>query len=153
MQIKDLKGGKISKVVFGETRVVLTSRSYDPEDAEPVYGSDYECVGTVITQSDTEDVQLVVDWDNGESNTYYYDDLSVVGVIDNSNPNRSFRRKKAEDRKKERQRRSTPNFKGLSFKEAKTMHKDHMKTVKQKASTIFDRMEKLDQHDRDEYDR
>lgn len=171
MDVMDIKGMKFRKVIFGETRVVLTSDHYGAELAEPVYGSEYECVGTIVGESDELDTPVAVNWDNGEGNLYKLEDLRAVAKTDTSNPNSSFRKKKADDIKKKRQEhqqkskqklmKAVEGFKpselstlNAGVKKGTEVHKAYSEHIK-KSKYLIDPSEfdKLNQHSEDEYDR
>jgi hypothetical protein len=171
MEVMTLKRAVFEKVIFGKTRVVLTSEHYGVERGEPVYGSEHECMGTIVAESDEPDTPVVVNWDNGEGNYYKLEDLRAVVKTDDSNPNSSFRRKKSEDIKKKRQehqRRSKQNltkaiksikdFKPSKLSNAEKgteVHKaysDYVKKTRYDKPTQAD-LSEFDRHSEDEHDR
>lgn len=101
MQIKTLNGSGQKTPEVHKSRVVLMSRNYEAEPADPLYGSKYECAGTVIHVEDKNDRHIRVAWDNGEENTYIEEDLRWVGdkkgPLSPSNPNISFLKHKAQE--------------------------------------------------------
>lgn len=97
MLIYDLQVGtndiEVKQVFVGETRVVLITDRFNPEPAEPVRGSKYECTGTIIEilpRGDEYDVQ--VEWDNGHVNPYIINHLRAVYSLDVKNPNHAFKK-------------------------------------------------------------
>ena len=95
MLIENYEERGVRIVHRGETRVVLISGRYNPEPAEPVWGSKYECIGTItelLDEVDNYDVR--VKWDNGKTNIYEIKDLRAYSSEDTSNPNTTFRLKK-----------------------------------------------------------
>jgi hypothetical protein len=89
------KNTSIEKVVSGKTRVILISKDYGVKNAEPVWGSRYQCAGIVerIVKMDT-NFPIVVRWDNGTSSAYKAIDLQICSDSDKemkSNPNFTFK--------------------------------------------------------------
>ena len=74
-------------------RVKLTTKKYSKMRANPVWGDQYQCAGTVIGKINYKVVPLRVGWDNGCSNVYNHEDLSLAGEDDCDNPNFTFRRR------------------------------------------------------------
>ena len=74
-------------------RVILTTRKHGKSNKNPVWGSRYQCVGTVAsTMSKFATLfPLRVDWDNGLSNAYDYPDLALSTTVGNDNPNFTFK--------------------------------------------------------------
>ncbi len=76
-------------------RVVLITGRHGQSYKNPVWGSRYQCVGTVASSQSkfTSLFPLRVDWDNGRTNAYDHPDLSLSTTIDNDNPNFTFKKK------------------------------------------------------------
>ncbi len=75
-------------------RVILTTKKHGKSNKNPVWGSKYQCVGTVTSSQSkfTTLFPLRVDWDNGLSNAYDHPDLAISTAVGNSNPNFTFKR-------------------------------------------------------------
>jgi len=94
-----MKKGGVRIVHRGETRVVLLGKRYTPEPVEPVWGSKYECIGTItelLDEVDNYDVR--VKWDNGKTNIYEIKDLRAYSSEDTSNPKHNFQVKEKDNR-------------------------------------------------------
>lgn len=75
-------------------RVILITGKHGKANKNPVWGSKYQCVGTVASsqQKFATLFPLRVDWDNGLSNAYDHPDLAISTAVDNNNPNFTFKR-------------------------------------------------------------
>ncbi len=87
------------KVVLGKTRVILINDEYGVRTPDPVWGSSYQCVGTVERVSKVgTDFPIIVGWDNGSSSAYRTTDLHIYSAYGTektkSNPNFTFKREK-----------------------------------------------------------
>ena len=92
MDIWSLNGKTYGKVVLYETQVVLVGDRYKPEPSEPVHGSKYACIGTIIEMyRESSDYDVHVKWDNGEDNSYLIKDLRIVTDVMVNNPNFAYR--------------------------------------------------------------
>lgn len=90
------KNTSLEEVVLGKTRVILISEDYGVRNADPVWGSSYQCVGTAerIAKVGT-DFPIIVKWDNGANSAYRAIDLQVYSDEEmKSNPNFAFKRAK-----------------------------------------------------------
>jgi hypothetical protein len=93
MDILTLDKEKPIPVITGKTRVVLVGKGYSPEPAEPVHGSLYACVGTIMHFTGTgSGYDVRVEWDNDRSNAYYLRDLRMIEELPETNPNKSYKR-------------------------------------------------------------
>jgi len=85
--------------VINESRVKLYGGNYQPATTNPVVGSKYECVGTVISLDNNSHHPIRVRWDNGNHNDYRQRELIVVDVVKEPpdikklGPNAAFRLK------------------------------------------------------------
>jgi hypothetical protein len=88
-------------VAMYQTRVLLSpSVGYFPTPANPVWGSDLQCYGTVIERALTHPSvppSYLVRWDNGHKKHYRYNHLRIVTGADKTtlpkppkNPNQGF---------------------------------------------------------------
>jgi hypothetical protein len=87
------KNTSIEIAIPGKTRVILIGKDYSVMTADPVWGSSYQCVGTVkrIAKVGT-DFPIIVKWDNGASSAYRAVDLQIYyGKEMKSNPNLDFK--------------------------------------------------------------
>jgi hypothetical protein len=92
MKIDPLIGSIIQEVIPGETRVFLVGTRYKPEASEPVWGSAYECPGTVMEMCDVKsDYDVQVEWDNDHTNAYQIEDLRALRPRRSNNPNYHFK--------------------------------------------------------------
>lgn len=75
-------------------RVTLTAERHGQSYKNPVWGSRYQCVGTVASSKSSfaSLFPLRVNWDNGRSNAYDHPDLALSTTIGNDNPNFTFKR-------------------------------------------------------------
>ena len=95
MVLDTYEGDSFEEVIPHENRVILIGNNYNPCPEEPVWGSEYECVGTIHGfWKEESEYDVEVFWDNGHSNPYKIEDLSCPPVLDKTNPNYTFRLKK-----------------------------------------------------------
>jgi hypothetical protein len=76
-------------------RVVLTTGRHGKSNKNPVWGSKYQCVGTLSNFKKSAFASLFplrVNWDNGLTNAYDHPDLALSTTVDNDNPNFTFKR-------------------------------------------------------------
>ena len=91
--IKDDEGNLVS-VKLGKTRVILITRRYGVEVFNPVWGTGYADVGTVMRASKRSG-HISIDWDNcSMSMLYNSEDLQIYKEMPSDNPNRTFKVRK-----------------------------------------------------------
>ncbi len=94
MLLEDYSG---NPVVFekNRSRVKLYNKNYGPQESNPVFGSKYECAGTVFQLGGDKAYPISVIWDNGHKNSYREGDLILLNhsEITNLGPNEAFRLK------------------------------------------------------------
>ena len=85
--------GNIKEFVIGETRVILTCKDYSACRADPVWSSEYACVGIITKLTGDRKIPFTVKWDNGGYNVYRGSDLLIhLEQKATPNPNMSFKR-------------------------------------------------------------
>lgn len=72
-------------------RVYYTSGIHGQSKNNPLFGSEYECDGTIIS-IDHDGGYVQVEWDNGTHNSYSTHDLTPI--LENLNPNMAFLHRK-----------------------------------------------------------
>lgn len=88
--IQDNEGNLVS-VKLGKTRVILITRRYGVEKFNPVWGTKYSDIGTVIRVSKVAG-NISVDWDNCSMTMLYnYKDLQIYKEMPSDNPNMAFK--------------------------------------------------------------
>ena len=78
-------------------RVIYISGRHGKGPNNPLFGTKYECQGTVVMEDKGHGFPVQVRWDNGKTNSYSASDLERVGG-GGTNPNMAFRLKKCERR-------------------------------------------------------
>ncbi len=92
--IKD-KAGVEQKVEYHKTRVILTVDKYGKGSSDPVWGTGWACVGTVVGISKDSEDPIRVDWDNNRTNIYNPECLQIYSDKEmKPNPNFTFKRAK-----------------------------------------------------------
>lgn len=88
------KNTSIEKTVPGKTRVILINKEYGVKKSEPVWGSKYQCAGTVERISKVKtSFPIIIEWDNGSQSAYRTIDLQIYSNEEmKSNPNFTFKR-------------------------------------------------------------
>ena len=78
-------------------RVIYTSGRHGKSSSNPLFGTKFECEGTVIMEDKGHGFPVQVRWDNGKTNSYSATDFERV---DGSctNPNMAFSLKKRKRR-------------------------------------------------------
>lgn len=112
-----------------DNRVILIPGNFSPRADRPVYGSDFESIGTVAGIHHTPNYLTIV-WDNGirerfhpsyiDHYTFKYKYDCTAAKLSKSNPNQVFRRRKR-DRSKEVKTAPAAKLRvsGLSYEEWK----------------------------------
>jgi hypothetical protein len=86
------KNTSIEIAIPGKTRVILIGKDYSVMTADPVWGSSYQCVGTVEKITRSTGFPIIVKWDNGACSAYKAVDLQIYyGKEMKSNPNLDFK--------------------------------------------------------------
>lgn len=91
--------GKLKSPPFQEgDRVYYVSGRHGKYGNNPLRGSEFECEGTVANRNTLDGLDIRVNWDNGTSNSYSFDDLRLVSdfhpALHANNPNAAFQRSK-----------------------------------------------------------
>lgn len=77
-------------------RIVLTTDRHGTSEKNPVWGSIYECHGTIkrVSVNSRVGFPINVQWDNGSSNIYDHPDLAMLGLkqTEADNPNTTFKK-------------------------------------------------------------
>jgi len=86
----------MSSLIFSiDDRVSYVSGRYGSTHSNPLKGGDYECEGTVTSANfNNNNINISVDWDNGEYNVYSKEDLEHACVLKSSDPNKLWRKEK-----------------------------------------------------------
>ncbi len=75
--------------------MVLVSNRHGQGNSDPVRGSRFQCVGTVVSRSLDSDGPLRVKWDNDHENIYRSKDLLIYSDKEmRENPNFTFKRQR-----------------------------------------------------------
>lgn len=151
MLIKSFDSNSKIKVFVDETRVVLVGDHYKPEPAEPVWGSQHECVGTVISFcSPSSEYDVEIKWDNGEGNPYKLEDLRAQPALNKNDPNYTFKTKKHTLGVKPRPSKSMVN---KIAPDVKKLSKGKPKARSIIWDEALNALEEEERHNEDEFDR
>lgn len=75
-------------------RVYYVSERHSIHQANPLKGSEYECIGTITNINILSVNTISVSWDNGHGNIYSEIDLELAEEsLCNTDPNKLFKRK------------------------------------------------------------